>query len=118
MRLATACAMVRLRSGGYAACDAECHSCCPWDPPTRETCVRCVHVRELRRPSAGCRPGVQRKVVYFCALAPRAHCGKVTREHESRACRSVMQGKSQMGPWRACKNSGDATCPLSAGCSS
>eukprot|EP00965_Chrysotila_dentata_P021327 706213-Pleurochrysis_carterae.AAC.1 len=25
IRLATACAMVRLRSGGYAACDAECH---------------------------------------------------------------------------------------------
>eukprot|EP00965_Chrysotila_dentata_P255799 6212343-Pleurochrysis_carterae.AAC.2 len=28
-----------------------------------------------------------------------------------------MDGMSQTGPWRACRNSGDATWPLSAGCS-
>eukprot|EP00965_Chrysotila_dentata_P056730 1882316-Pleurochrysis_carterae.AAC.1 len=39
------------------------------------------------------------------------------REQESRACRSVIEGKSQMGPCRACRNSGDARWPLSAGCS-
>eukprot|EP00965_Chrysotila_dentata_P101990 3366406-Pleurochrysis_carterae.AAC.2 len=38
--------------------------------------------------------------------------------HESRACKSAMHGKSQMGPCRACMNNGEATCPLSAGCSS
>eukprot|EP00965_Chrysotila_dentata_P138949 4595319-Pleurochrysis_carterae.AAC.2 len=36
--------------------------------------------------------------------------------HESRACRSAMHGKDQMGPCRACMKSGDAKCPLSAGC--
>eukprot|EP00965_Chrysotila_dentata_P170299 5621148-Pleurochrysis_carterae.AAC.1 len=38
--------------------------------------------------------------------------------HESRACRSAMHGTSQMGPCRACMKNGEATCPLSAGCSS
>eukprot|EP00965_Chrysotila_dentata_P238393 6202467-Pleurochrysis_carterae.AAC.1 len=38
--------------------------------------------------------------------------------HESRARRSVTPGSSQMGPWRACMNSGDAKWPLSVGCSS
>eukprot|EP00965_Chrysotila_dentata_P211207 6186341-Pleurochrysis_carterae.AAC.1 len=40
------------------------------------------------------------------------------RAHESHACKSVMHGRSQMGPWRACMNSGEDMCPLSAGCSS
>eukprot|EP00965_Chrysotila_dentata_P095348 3151960-Pleurochrysis_carterae.AAC.1 len=38
-------------------------------------------------------------------------------EQESRACRSDMDGKVQMGACRACRNNGDATWPLSAGCS-
>eukprot|EP00965_Chrysotila_dentata_P157009 5187192-Pleurochrysis_carterae.AAC.2 len=37
--------------------------------------------------------------------------------HESRAWSSLMDGMSHKGPWRACRKSGDATCPLSAGCS-
>eukprot|EP00965_Chrysotila_dentata_P198216 6178655-Pleurochrysis_carterae.AAC.2 len=37
--------------------------------------------------------------------------------HESRAWSSLMDGISHMGPCRACKNNGDATWPLSAGCS-
>eukprot|EP00965_Chrysotila_dentata_P132823 4391892-Pleurochrysis_carterae.AAC.1 len=28
-----------------------------------------------------------------------------------------MDGMSHKGPWRACRKSGDAMCPLSAGCS-
>eukprot|EP00965_Chrysotila_dentata_P103684 3422414-Pleurochrysis_carterae.AAC.1 len=35
VRLATACAIRRLRSGGYAACEADSHPFCPWVPPTR-----------------------------------------------------------------------------------
>eukprot|EP00965_Chrysotila_dentata_P060487 2004856-Pleurochrysis_carterae.AAC.4 len=36
---------------------------------------------------------------------------------ESRAWSSLMDGMSQIGAWRACMNSGEATWPLSAGCS-
>eukprot|EP00965_Chrysotila_dentata_P087716 2896182-Pleurochrysis_carterae.AAC.2 len=35
----------------------------------------------------------------------------------SRARRSVMTGMSHSGPCRLCRKSGDAMCPLSAGCS-
>eukprot|EP00965_Chrysotila_dentata_P170474 5627729-Pleurochrysis_carterae.AAC.1 len=64
---------MRLRSGGYAACEADTHPFCLWVPPTKEACVRWLHVRELKRSNAGCSPGVHRKVVYFCARAPKAH---------------------------------------------
>eukprot|EP00965_Chrysotila_dentata_P165607 5468385-Pleurochrysis_carterae.AAC.2 len=36
MRPATACAIFMLRSGGYAACEADSHPRCPCDPPTRD----------------------------------------------------------------------------------
>eukprot|EP00965_Chrysotila_dentata_P087181 2878185-Pleurochrysis_carterae.AAC.4 len=108
---------MKFKSGGYAACEAECHPCWLREPPTREACIRCVQVREARPANAGWSPGVHSSVVYFCALAPSAHRGNVMCVQESRAWRSVAAGKSQMGPWRACRNSGDAMCPLSAGCS-
>eukprot|EP00965_Chrysotila_dentata_P083794 2765966-Pleurochrysis_carterae.AAC.1 len=39
---------------------------------------------------------------------PNAHRGNVMREQESRAWRSAIEGMSQIGPCRACRNSGDA----------
>eukprot|EP00965_Chrysotila_dentata_P171147 5647876-Pleurochrysis_carterae.AAC.1 len=75
--LARALAMIMFRSGGYAACDAEFHPPSPRVPPTSDVCVRCVQVREDSLASAGCRPGVQRNVVYFCARAPKAQSGNV-----------------------------------------
>eukprot|EP00965_Chrysotila_dentata_P009285 302603-Pleurochrysis_carterae.AAC.9 len=56
-------------------------------------------------------------VVYFCTVAPRAHCGKVVQAHSSRDRRSATAGMSQIGPCRLCKKRGDAKCPLSEGCS-
>eukprot|EP00965_Chrysotila_dentata_P139412 4610015-Pleurochrysis_carterae.AAC.2 len=63
---------------------------------------------DARPANAGCRPGVHRSVVNFWAGDPNAHSGN----------RSAIDGKSQIGPCRACRNSGEARWPLSAGCSS
>eukprot|EP00965_Chrysotila_dentata_P192569 6175257-Pleurochrysis_carterae.AAC.2 len=72
-REATACAMSMFRSGGYAACEADCQPFSLRAPPTLDACVRCVQVSVDNRLSAGCRPGVHMNVVYFCPGAPSAH---------------------------------------------
>eukprot|EP00965_Chrysotila_dentata_P081252 2682770-Pleurochrysis_carterae.AAC.1 len=73
MREATALAMSIIRSGGYAACDADVQPFSSRAPPTLDVCVRCVQVSADNRLSAGCRPGVHMNVVYFCTDAPSAH---------------------------------------------
>eukprot|EP00965_Chrysotila_dentata_P153767 5083419-Pleurochrysis_carterae.AAC.2 len=117
MRAARAFTMRILRSGGYAACEAERQPCVSCVPPACAACVRCVHEREASRPSAGCKPGEHMNVVYFCAAAPHVHCGNVIRAHESRARKLAMVGISQSGPCCAWRKRGEDTCPLSAGCS-
>eukprot|EP00965_Chrysotila_dentata_P255800 6212343-Pleurochrysis_carterae.AAC.3 len=74
---ARALAIIMFRSGGYAACEAELHPCSPRVPPTSDACVRWAQEREESLASAGCRPGVHRNVVYFCARAPKAQRGNV-----------------------------------------
>eukprot|EP00965_Chrysotila_dentata_P149571 4939423-Pleurochrysis_carterae.AAC.2 len=83
IRPATAFAIIKFRSGGYAACEAESHPCWSREPPTREAWVRCVQVREARPAKAGCKPGVQSSVVYFWACAPSAQSGNVICAQES-----------------------------------
>eukprot|EP00965_Chrysotila_dentata_P146868 4848912-Pleurochrysis_carterae.AAC.2 len=63
----------KFKSGGYAAVSADVHRPAFLIPPACAPCVVCAHVRLESEVKEGATPGVASSVVYFCALAPRAH---------------------------------------------
>eukprot|EP00965_Chrysotila_dentata_P011051 359282-Pleurochrysis_carterae.AAC.3 len=63
-------------------------------------------------------PGVASREVYFCVAAPKAHCGKVSREHWWDVRRVAIAGIIHNDACAASMKMGDLGCPRSAGCSS
>eukprot|EP00965_Chrysotila_dentata_P156590 5174237-Pleurochrysis_carterae.AAC.8 len=90
-----------------AAVSAEVHRSPVLDPPTCTAWVACEQVRLDSEVRDGARPGETNSVVYFCASAPRAHCGKVIVAEASVVRSATTSGKSQSGAWRLCRKSGE-----------
>eukprot|EP00965_Chrysotila_dentata_P253930 6211516-Pleurochrysis_carterae.AAC.2 len=74
-------------------------------------------VRPQNHGGQGVGPGDINSVVYFWDVAPRAHCGNVTKKAVVSAFNAMTSGVIQMGACRLCKKIGDARAPRLAGCS-
>eukprot|EP00965_Chrysotila_dentata_P011069 359756-Pleurochrysis_carterae.AAC.1 len=79
--------MRKLKSGAYAECTVEFHPAL-----SQRRCERDCSMGATRRE--------QSSEVYFCADAPSAHCGNVTRTASQSAFRAVMSGINQSGACR------------------
>eukprot|EP00965_Chrysotila_dentata_P165650 5469425-Pleurochrysis_carterae.AAC.1 len=67
----------KFRSGGYAAVCAEDQPEAIFCPPAMDTWDRCSQRKSASERRSGASPGETSNVVYFCASAPKAHCGNV-----------------------------------------
>eukprot|EP00965_Chrysotila_dentata_P204058 6182108-Pleurochrysis_carterae.AAC.1 len=59
-------------------------------------CSECWHRRFAKDCKSGVILGEQSSEVYFCEVAPRAHCGKVTVLEPVSALRARMSGSNQL----------------------
>eukprot|EP00965_Chrysotila_dentata_P254728 6211978-Pleurochrysis_carterae.AAC.1 len=93
-------AIRKLKSGGYAEWDLEFHPISVLDPPAILAWLECWQ----RRYDKDCNPGVirreQRSDVYFCAVAPSAHCGKVMRVAAVSVFKAIISGINHNGACR------------------
>eukprot|EP00965_Chrysotila_dentata_P170912 5640949-Pleurochrysis_carterae.AAC.2 len=87
-------------------------------PPHCRMWVAWVQRRAERWASLGAMPGVTSREVYFCVVAPMAHCGKVSREQRWLVRRVSTAGIIHKEACAASMKMGDFGCPRSAGCSS
>eukprot|EP00965_Chrysotila_dentata_P035130 1169007-Pleurochrysis_carterae.AAC.3 len=57
----------------------------------------CSHCKSARKRRSGASPGETSNVVYFCASAPKAHCGNVTSWERWSVWMARTAGTSQRG---------------------
>eukprot|EP00965_Chrysotila_dentata_P219011 6190887-Pleurochrysis_carterae.AAC.3 len=105
-----------LRSGRSAECCRDVHPVSAFEPPAVCIWVVCWQRRFATVCNEGANPGLTSTIVFFCVVAPRAHCANAIDDADVSSFKARMSGVIQSCAWRLWRNIGDDSAPRSAGC--